>query len=350
MTSSKSRKDQVQDLLNDLHGDVDLDNPDLDLDIDQQTTDLNVTELTVTRPILAHGDQLPIELTEDIQGKDGQVLSLTVRKRERCPHCNWVPEHPAEHYLERNLDPPEIKGRCTQCGVLTCTDCQTRCDTCDQPMGGGCSDGFGAQELTLCPKHRKDVVDERRFEMEIQNREQHRKDEAMILEHETRREVAFRELELQYREQELRHQEQAHKERVEMLQVWLQAQDQITRQQLEIYQTKVQEELDRRQQMIDLYEITTSHQLERDKLEFHERQHEDEMEMREREHLLEQKESKHQRRLAEERQQLQQFKAMVDAADKLGTPQERQKAADKLASTVNQMRDRPELASEITVK
>lgn len=346
--TNNSKRHKLQSLLDDLHGDVDLDDPDLELDIDNSNqSGVKVTELDITRPILADDNEQLVEINQDIQTGDGQILNVTVRKHEQCPNCNWTPSHPVEHYLEMDMEPPEIKGRCRECGCLTCTDCQTRCNTCDRTMCSKCSDGYGSQEMVLCPKHREDVANERQIELSIDIWEQHREDEAMILEHETRREIAFRELELQYREQELRRREQAHRERIDELKIWLQAQDQLTRQKLEKYRIKIQEEIDRRQQMIELYKTASQNQLERDKLEFQKQQHNDEMDMQHRQHRFQEDKERFQQQLAQEKQDLQKIQALVDAADRLGNEQQKQRVAENLATAVKGLDNRPQLTATI---
>ena len=189
MTANQNpAKKELQTALDDLGADIDLDRENVDVGFDQLTEDgMEFTEATIVKPVIARGDEPVGEVTKEVM-LDGSHAIVTVQKRPECPNCKYIPT--------QEEDAITLTGRCIECNVLTCTNCGTHCFTCDRTLCDRHSDGYGMMGEVLCPKHRRDIEREEEVEWKMQIWQQHIEEEDVMLEHETNREIAFKELEL----------------------------------------------------------------------------------------------------------------------------------------------------------
>lgn len=226
---------ELQTALDDLGADIDLDREGVDVGFDQVTDNgMQFTEATIVKPVISRGDEPVGEVTKEVM-LDGTHAVVTVQKRPECPNCQYIPT--------QEEDAITLTGRCIECNVLTCANCGTHCYTCDRPLCDHHSDGYGMMGEVLCPKHRQDIEREKEFSWKIQVWKQHLEEEDILLGHETEREIAFKELELDA--------------------------------EIKRYQMELEAEIERRQQELAEFEAKSQHldrvrqqELERQRFEF----------------------------------------------------------------------------------
>ena len=261
--------DQWQSMIDEIHGEIDLKDPMLDIEVDHATPggEMEVTEITVVRPILADSDEDPIEATRRIDRADGGQIAVTVRRQLRCPSCHYVPQYGPDEYDE----PPEIKGWCRDCETLTCTECRVEVSCCQRDLCSDCSEAFITEDGPLCRRHRQDAVEERNFQRNIELREQERKDRELQL----RYELQYLKLELDAR---IKEQQQRLRAFVEQ---WKRI-DRITNRQIEKKRVELGHMLDRRKQALQEFQTAATVQLKReaqaldeDRLDFEREKHRD---------------------------------------------------------------------------
>jgi hypothetical protein len=267
--------DQWQGMIDDIHGDIDLEDPMLDIEVDHATPggEMEVTEITVVRPILADSDEDPIEATRRIDRADGGQIAVTIRRQLRCPSCHYIPQYGPDEYDE----PPEVKGWCRDCETLTCTECRVEASCCQRDLCSDCSEAFITEDGPLCRRHRQDAVEERNFQRNIELREQKRKDRELQL----RYELQYLKLELNARIKEQQQRLQAFVEQ------WKQI-DRITNRQIEKKRVELGHMLDRRKQALQEFQTAATVQLKREaqaldenRLDFEREKHRDKQSLKE---------------------------------------------------------------------
>lgn len=169
------QRDEVQSLLDELGADVDIEEDGVSLgdepvtvsDSDLDSVDISSTSVSVVKEF-EPGEDTPADFTNEYLLDDGSRVSVTVKKRPRCPNCQYVPL--------RDDDPVSLTGECTECGTKVCPQCRNDCAACGTILCSGCTMGHGSVDETYCPICRQDVQDEvehhRRLEKEQQRHEQ----------------------------------------------------------------------------------------------------------------------------------------------------------------------------------
>jgi hypothetical protein len=285
---SPSHDDQLeewQNAIDDIHGEIDLEDPMLDIEVDDSAPgdDMEVTEVSITRPMIVGEGEEPIEVTRRLDRADGGQIAVTVRKHFRCPSCHYFPQYDLDEYDQ----PPELKGWCRDCDTLTCTECEVKCSLCERDLCSDCSEAFITEDGPLCEEHRHEAKEHRDYQRQIEAREQDRKDRELELKYELR----FLELELEARIKEQQQRLQAYIER------WKQI-DRITKNQIQKKKLELEHMLKRRKQALDEFESAAEVELRREKQEMEREQHRDRMDFQREKH-------RDQHRLAERKQTMQ---------------------------------------------
>lgn len=330
-----SETDKLQKLLDDLGADVSLEDPNIDLDIDQRHGDsTSFIEVNVTKPVLALQGEEPVDLHERRLLDDGSQFIINVSKRPRCPNCGYIPTQEG--------DSARLTGECGECGNYRCSNCSTECSVCNRLLCKYCSDGYPerAEGEVLCPKHRRDIERERKFEAQMQIWELDLREETQLLEEERKRDIAEKELvfdiemqrkqqkldeELQRRKQRLeefkassKHLDREAERRLEEKQMELDAAENRLEYELEVQKQELESEIKKRNQRLEEYETVTSQLLEARGQDLDEREFELEAEVERRRLALEEMEadtsSVHDKRM----NRLQEWEKLIDVNQKLG--------------------------------
>jgi hypothetical protein len=275
MSHSAGKKQQLQNVVDDIHGDVDLNNPRVEVEHSQPDygNGMEVAEIEVVRPMLPGEGQQVIEATQSILKDGGSQIVITVRKPFWCPSCRYIPKYDAERYDET----PELKVLCRECSTMTCTECRVECSKCERDMCSGCSYGYTTEEGPLCYLCRQDAVKKDRFEAGLEVWKNEHENEAMLLEHETRRVLRFRELELQGEiEREQR--------RLQTFVEWSKHQDRVSQREIEEKRVVLDYMLNRRGQALDEFEAAAKYYLQNEAQEMQRQMHDDEMDFRREQH------------------------------------------------------------------
>ena len=180
--------DELQTVLDDLGAGVDLDQEGVDIGFELETRDgMEFTNATIVKPVIAQRNEPLGEVQKEVM-VNGNHAIVTVQKRPECPSCGYVPTQEDE--------PISLTGRCVKCEQWTCPNCGADCFSCDQRLCRDHKDGYGMMGEVLCEKHRKDVEQEKEAEWKTEFWGRHIEEESVLLEHETHRKIAFKELDL----------------------------------------------------------------------------------------------------------------------------------------------------------
>ena len=180
--------DEIQTVLDDLGAGVDLDQEGVDIGFELETRDgMEFTNATIVKPVIAQRNEPLGEVQKEVM-VNGNHAIVTVQKRPECPSCGYVPTQEDE--------PITLTGRCVKCEQWTCPNCGADCFSCDQRLCRDHKDGYGMMGEVLCEKHRKDVEQEKEAEWKTEFWGRHIEEESVLLEHETNRKIAFKELDL----------------------------------------------------------------------------------------------------------------------------------------------------------
>jgi len=180
--------DELQTVLDDLGAGVDLDQEGVDIGFELETRDgMEFTNATIVKPVIAQRNEPVGEVQKEVM-VNGNHAIVTVQKRPECPSCGYVPTQEDE--------PITLTGRCVKCEQWTCPNCGADCFSCDQRLCRDHKDGYGMMGEVLCEKHRRDVEQEKEAEWKTEFWGRHIEEESVLLEHETHRKIAFKELDL----------------------------------------------------------------------------------------------------------------------------------------------------------
>lgn len=320
-----------QSTVDDLHGEIDLEDPMLNIEVEDTNPgdQLEITEVTITRPILVDGDEDPIEVTRRVDTAEGEQVAVTIRKQLRCPSCHYFPQHDLDDYDE----PPELKGWCRGCHTLTCTECRVEPSCCERDLCSDCSQAFFTEDGPLCSEHKQERVEERNYQRKLEIWEQRRKDKELHL----RYELEYLSLELESRLKEQQQRLQA------FIEQWNHI-DRITKRQIEKKQAELGHMLKRREQALKEFSKAAEVQLRREAQALKERKHEDQQRIRERMMTLREQEAQFNQYIQEERLELRKANQLLHS-NNAGSHQK----LENMGKAANQLKNRNR-TPPITVK
>lgn len=200
----------IEDHIEELDLNVAIEDPSLEIDVDGSESDFEMTEVSLTKPIVAPRTEDPLDISKTIHTRSGDQIKINVSKRPKCPNCGEIPTEPGQS--------SRLKGRCADCGSLRCSECESTCAVCDRMLCRYCTDGYPGRRGPLCSKHREDVLREEEFERNFKTWITQLEKQIEILEkqlqwHETKldqqrllEEMRY-EMEIEKKEQELRREE-----------------------------------------------------------------------------------------------------------------------------------------------
>ncbi|WP_436935737.1 hypothetical protein [Halovenus marina] len=171
VTVSRDTKARVQELLDEIGADVDLQDSSVSLEEQPVThsesakdfVDVSSTEISVIKEF-EPGEDTAGDITNEYLLEDGSRVSVTVKKRPRCPSCSYIPTEDGE--------PVHLTGTCTECGTKVCPSCRNECEACGTILCSSCTMGHGVKDETYCPICRQDVQEEVEHSRELESREQ----------------------------------------------------------------------------------------------------------------------------------------------------------------------------------
>jgi hypothetical protein len=311
--------EEWQSAIDEIQDDIDLEDPMLDADVDesQPSDDMEVTEITITRPILMSEGEEMIEATKRLDRADGGQIAVTVRKHFRCPSCHYFPQHEADRYEK----PPEIKSWCRDCEILTCTECRVEASCCQRDLCSDCSEAFITEDGPLCSEHREDAVKEREFQREMQIREQDRADRELELKYD----LQYLNLELEARIKEQQQRLQTYVEQWKHI-------DRIEKNQIQKKKVELNHMLERRKQALQEFKTEAEVELRKEKQALDLEQHRDQHQLNQRKQRLKEQQAEFDQYIQEERLEIQRAQALLRAKDSVSEEDLRRikKAANKL--------------------